>query len=78
MERVAERSRLKADGLLVPHMSHEMNTHLTPEHFRVAHGDRVVFDNDLADNQATTTFDDSDMLEGWGSPTSSQASDRFK
>ena len=58
-------------------MSHEMNTHLTPEHFRVAHGDRVTFDNEVTDNVASKTFDDSDMLEGWGSPTSSNGSGRF-
>ncbi len=77
MERVAERSRLKADGFFVPHMKHDMNTHLTPEHLRVAQGDRVSFDNEVSDNLPSTTFDDSDMLEGWGSPTSSNGSGRF-
>lgn len=41
-ERVAERSRLRAEGLLESHVTHEKLTSFSPEHREVADGARLM------------------------------------
>lgn len=67
--------------MLEPHMTHERNINLTPEHQRVAQGDRVVFHNGI---DIPTEVHDSEPYVGspksfknaWGSPMSLTESNR--
>jgi len=44
-ERVAERSRLQAEGMFEPHMKHDDLVNLSPEHRAVADGTKLHFDD---------------------------------